>query len=62
MSKTPCSDFESMIKYKEDFDFFHAISGEIHNKYNNEFVAVKNVKVYHNASPLKLLELPKADE
>ena len=45
----------------KDYDFFHANYNDIYNKHKNEFVAVKNLKVYHDSNPLKLLELLMAD-
>lgn len=52
---------EWMEKYVKDFDYFHANRDEICSKQKNEFVVVKDLKVHHDANPLKLLELLKAD-
>ena len=52
---------EWMEKYGKDYDHFHANHDEIYSKHKNEFVAVKNLKVYHDANPIKLLELLRAD-
>jgi hypothetical protein len=41
LSKTPGSDLELTKEYENDLDYFHVISGDIHNKYKNEFVAAK---------------------
>ncbi|HZH39351.1 MAG TPA: hypothetical protein VEX17_04740 [Bacillales bacterium] len=54
-------DMEWMEKYGKDYDHFHANYDEIYSKHKNEFVAVKNLKVYHDANPLKLLKLLRAD-
>ncbi len=54
-------DMEWMEKYGKDYDYFHANHYELYSKHKNEFVAVKNLKVYHDANPLKLLELLRAD-
>lgn len=40
------------------FDDFHVISGDMLSKCKNEFVAAKNLKVCHDANPLKPLEIP----
>jgi len=42
-------------------DHFHANRDDLCRKDKNEFVAVKNLKVYHDATPLKLQELLGAD-
>jgi hypothetical protein len=44
LGKTPGSDLEWMKECEWDFGCFHAISGDIHNKYKNESVAAKNPK------------------
>ncbi len=46
---------------KKDFKYFHAIYDDLYGKHKNEFVTVKNLKVYHDANPLRLMELLKAD-
>ena len=46
-----------MKEHEEDFGHFHALSLEIRNKHKNPSVAAENPKVYHDAYPLKLLEL-----
>jgi hypothetical protein len=38
------SALEWMKEYEKNFDCFHAISGDIHNKYKNESVALKSPK------------------
>ncbi len=50
-----------MKEYDKDFDCFHANNGESITNIKNEFVAVKNLKVCHEANSFKLLELPRAD-
>ncbi len=54
-------DTEWMEKYGKDFDYFHANYDDLYNKYKIEFVAIKNLVVYHDANPLKILKLLKAD-
>ena len=54
-------DSEWMGRYGNDYDYFHAHHDDLYSKHKNEFVAVKNLKVYHDANPLKLLELLRAD-
>ena len=54
-------DIEWMEKHGKDNDQFHANYDDLYSKHKNEFVAVKNLKVYHDANPLKLLELLRAD-
>ncbi len=54
-------DTEWMEKYGKDYDHFHAHHDYIYNKHKNEFVAINNLKVYHDANPLKLMEQLKAD-
>ncbi len=53
---------EWMKEYEKDFDYFHVIRDDLCNKHKNKFVAIKNLKVCHDASPLKLLELLKAED
>jgi hypothetical protein len=50
-----------MESYGKDYDYFHANFNDPYSKQKNEFVAVKNLNVYHDANPLKLLELLRAD-
>ncbi len=50
-----------MESYEKDYDYFYVNYGDLYSKHKNEFVAVKNLKVYHDANPLKLLELLRAD-
>ncbi len=50
-----------MEKYGKDYDYFHANYKDLYDKHKNEFVAVKNLKVYHDANALKLLKLLRAD-
>jgi hypothetical protein len=50
-----------MEKYGKDYDYFRANYSEIYSKHKNEFVGVKNLKVYHDANPLKLKEILRAD-
>ncbi len=45
-----------MEAYGKDYDYFHANRDGLYKKHKNEFVAIKSLKVYHDASPLKLLE------
>ena len=54
-------DLEWMEMYGKDYDYFHANYNDLCSKHKNEFVAVKKLKVYHNANPLNLMELLKAD-
>ncbi len=59
---TPLDDYiEWMEKYGKDYDYFHANYKDLYDKHKNEFVAVKNLKVYHDANALKLLKLLRAD-
>ena len=59
---TPLDDYiEWMEKYGKDYDYFHANYDEIYSKHKNEYVAVKNLKVCHDANPLKIMELLTAD-
>jgi hypothetical protein len=53
----PDDDIEWMEEYGKDFDHLHANYDDLYDKHKNEFVAIKNLKVYHDANPLKLLEL-----
>jgi hypothetical protein len=46
-----------MISHRKDYDFFHANYNDLYSKHKNEFVVVKNLKVYHDAIPLRLMEL-----
>lgn len=48
-------------KYGKDIDYLHANYDELYCKYKNEFVAIKNLQVYHNVNPLKLSEQLKVD-
>lgn len=48
-------------EYGKDFDHFHANRDDLCRKHKNEFVALKNLTVYHDADPLRLLELLRAD-
>ena len=50
-----------MKDYEEDYDYFHANYNDLYSKHKNEFIAIKNLKVYHDANPIKLLELLRAD-
>jgi hypothetical protein len=50
-------DMEWMEYYGRDYDYFHANYDDLYSKHKNEFVAVKNLKVYYDANPLKLMEL-----
>ncbi|HYO05511.1 MAG TPA: hypothetical protein VER14_00825 [Phototrophicaceae bacterium] len=45
LGKTPGSDLEWMKECENNFGCFHASSGDIHNKYKNEFCCRKNPKV-----------------
>jgi hypothetical protein len=54
-------DSEWIEEYCKDFDYFPTIYDDPYGNHKNEFVAVKNLKVYHDANPLKLLELLRAD-
>ncbi len=59
---TPLDDYiEWMEKYRKDYEHFHANYDELYSKHKNELVAVKNLKVYHDANPIKLLEQIKAE-
>ncbi len=48
-------------EYGKDFTHFHANRDDLCRKHKNEFVVLKNLKVYHDADPLRLLELLRAD-
>ncbi len=50
-----------MKDYRKDSDYFHANREDLYTKNKNEFVVVKNLKVCHDANPLKLLESLMAD-
>ena len=50
-----------MAEYGKDFEYYHANRDDLSSKYKNEFVAIKNLKVYHDANPLKLQEQLRAD-
>ena len=52
---------EWMESYRKDYDYFYANYNDLYNKHKNEFVAIKDLKVYHDANPLKLFELLRAD-
>ncbi len=54
-------DIEWMEKYGKDYEYFHANHKDLYSKHKNEFVAVKNLKVYHDTNPLKLKEQLMAD-
>jgi hypothetical protein len=41
--------------------YFHTNYDDLYGNHKNEFVAIKNLKVYHDANPLKLLELLMVD-
>ena len=40
-------------EYEEDFDYSQANRNDLCRKHKNEFVVVRNLKVYHDANPLK---------
>ncbi len=44
-------------EYDRDFEYFNNKHDELCLKHKNEFVAVKNQRVYSNRDPLKLLEI-----
>jgi hypothetical protein len=50
-----------MEAYEKDYNYFHANRDELYSKYKKEFVAVKNLKVYHEANPLELQKQLMAD-
>lgn len=50
-----------MESYGRDFEYFHTNYDEISNKYKNQFVSIKNLKIYHDANPISLLEQLRAD-
>ena len=41
-----------MEEYERDYDYFQANYKDLYTIYKNEFVAVKNLKVYHDVNPL----------
>ncbi len=50
-----------MEEYEWDFDYFHANRDGLYRRHKNEFVAVKNLKFYHDANFIKILEQLRAD-
>jgi hypothetical protein len=50
-----------MEEYGKDYDYFQANRDDLYTKYKNEFVAVKNLKVYHDANPFGLQEQLRED-
>ena len=42
-------DMEWMKDYGKDYYYFHAHPDEIYSKHKNGFVALENLKVYHDA-------------
>jgi hypothetical protein len=56
LSMTLNDDLGWMEEYGKDYDYFQAIVEDLYSKHKNEFVAVKNLKVYHDANPLGLQE------
>ncbi len=52
---------EWMKEYKKDFYYFHANYDGLYSKHKNEFVVLKNLKVHHDANPLKLMERLRTD-
>ncbi len=54
-------DVEWVKKCGKDLDYFHPNYGYLCNKYRNEFVAVKNLKVYHDSNPFKMMCLLRTD-
>ena len=59
---TPLDDHMEWIeKYGKYYDPFQANHDELYSKHKNEFVAVKNLKVYPDSNPLKLMEFLRAD-
>jgi hypothetical protein len=45
-----------MDEYGKDLVYFRANRDDLCNKHKNQFVAVKNLKVYHAINPLELQE------
>ncbi len=54
-------DNEWKEEYGKDYGYFQANHNDLCSKHKNEFVVIKNLEVYHNANPLNLMELLKAD-
>ncbi len=50
-------EFERLIEYDKDFDYFNDNYDELYRKFRNEFVAVKNQRIYNDKNPLILLEI-----
>jgi hypothetical protein len=46
-----------MEEYGRDYDYFRANYNDLCRKHKNEFVAIKNLKIYHDANPLKLITM-----
>jgi hypothetical protein len=51
------NELEQLREYDKDFDYFNDNYDELYRKYRNEFVAVKNRRIFNHKSPLKLLEI-----
>ncbi len=56
---TPDNDSGWINDYEKDFDYFHVNRDNLCRKLKNEFIAVKSLKVYRDARPLRLQELLK---
>ncbi len=50
-----------MEECEKDYDYFHSNREDLYIKYKKDFVAVKSLKVYRDASPLRLQELLRAE-
>jgi hypothetical protein len=50
-----------MDAYGKDFEYFQSSREHFYRKYKNEFVAIKNLKIYHDANPLRLQEQLRED-
>ena len=50
-------DLEQIREYDKDFDYFNDNYDELYRKHRNEFVAVKNRRIFNHKNPLRLLEI-----
>jgi hypothetical protein len=51
------NELEQLREYDKDFDYFNDNYDEFYRKYRNEFVAVKNRRIFNHKNPLNLLEI-----
>jgi hypothetical protein len=50
-------ELEQLREYDKDFDYFNDNYDELYRKHRNEFVAVKNRRIFNHKNPLGLLEI-----